>query len=299
MTVADESVPDNRVLEWAHILRQCRVDAGYDYHKVADHCGVARSLVRDWENGVAIPNHQTLKRLHGLLRRLEYHKDLLPRPKPIVNTPEPELLKAPLFAIVEAHRRPAPQLPPQPPAPKPEPPPQKEPVVLEQPKKPDDLLFPPRTFGGALEALRKKYKYRIDEFAKLMDVSTGTVYRWEADGYSPVRKHYEQLINLIPELKQAPQPDSKNWQIPTGGVNRAPDEPQPMPVKPQQQLTAMKGVAELATAYGQALSKAARLKERVDQLTLQTLEAEEELKRANTEVENAHDALKKATGGGQ
>jgi transcriptional regulator with XRE-family HTH domain len=313
MATANEPIPDNRVLEWGRLLRRYRLEARYDYYKVANHCGVARFMVQDWENGIAIPNHDTLRRLYGLFHKLEYHKDLLPRPQPVVAPKqEDEILKAPIFQIMESHQQvekfrklasqQQPKKDPEPPPPQPE---QRLTVVAPEGKQVEKqsyrLFVPAPTFGGALRFLRDRQNLNSTELANMMGVTASTISSWETGRNFPILSHYEKLLKIFPDLLKAPRPDVKDWEKPDSSGSKTPKNATPPPLQPvhqppQSQQPPKPDFTKLGAAYANALSKMTVIKDKVDQLTLQLLEAEEDLKRVQREVDQAHDELKKATG---
>ncbi len=328
MAMTSPSVPTNRVLEWAQVLRQCRTKIGASLHRVADVCGTSIDVVRSWENGEALPNHFALKQLNNFFPRLRHYSDLLPKAQPIVSkTEEPELLaakplKTSLFSIAQQHnfRKPDPlpsaKQPSADSAPivpkKPEPPP--EPVLspIHQLPVPEHL----REFKRALRYFRASMTSA--GLARRMDVSSSTIYSWETGRNQPILDHYNKLLEIFPGLRTAPRPsDLKDWDKPDSSgspksysVPHAHPQPAPAPVPPPAPEPAVSAkpaitpsaaqakpdIGALGVAYATALSKESVIQARVDELMLQLLETEEALKAAREQTEKAHEALKKATG---
>lgn len=96
---------------------------------------------------------------------------------------------------------------------------------------------PPRTFGEALRRERTKAALSDEQLAELVGVTRAAVGWWEADRNAPVRENYEQLLSLFPALREAPEPDWRDIEKPSGGAGaqRAvarQHEPEPEPKEP-------------------------------------------------------------------
>jgi DNA-binding transcriptional regulator YiaG len=323
MAMASELSTNNRVLEWAKILRQCRTKVGYSHHRVADVCGVSIDVVRSWENGEAIPNHYALKQLNNFFPRLRHYSELLPKPQPIVSQiekPEEPVkpLKVPMLALV--HTRP--QLPsaktptadsaqrPKPPAPE----------SSKETQVPAYLS----TFRTALSHFHDASTLSTADLARKMNVTGSTIFAWRTGRNYPILDHYEKLLEIFPGLKNAPRPDVKDWDKPdSSGTPKSYNvplarQPVPPPIAPATHLTLpaptppappepvapvqppapqiKPDIGALGVAYATSLGKMNAANAKVEDLIMRLLEAEDELKAAKEETNQAHEALKKATG---
>lgn len=75
----------------------------------------------------------------------------------------------------------------------------------------------PATFGRALRHEREQEGMDQDELGALLDVTGQAVSAWETGRTSPVRPNYEALLTLFPALREAPEPDWRNMDVPDGG----------------------------------------------------------------------------------
>lgn len=296
MTMTAEN--PHRITSWGQALKKIRLEFKDSHHTVGNMCGVGQSLVRDWEDGIAIPNRHHLRCLYGKYKALLHYNELLPRQVPERNEPPPALpqkpLAAPLAAVIQLHGQQPPTLP------KPE------------PKRPE-------TFGAALRMLRKKAKMSRLDVAKKMEVAEQTVYIWETNEHAPVLDRYMELMQIFPELKDMPRPSSKDWQKPGGTTYddsetpqetvevASPPTPSPPPVPPiPEPLIQAKNeapreevpmdLAKLGAEYALALAEEQRAKKKHEDAQYALMQTEEDLKNAQTKREQAHNALMNATG---
>lgn len=72
------------------------------------------------------------------------------------------------------------------------------------------------TFGGALAAAREQAKLTREELGALCDVTRRAVEKWECNDNYPVKEHYENLLRVLPSLKDAPEPKVRDIEPPVG-----------------------------------------------------------------------------------
>jgi DNA-binding XRE family transcriptional regulator len=60
--------------------------------------------------------------------------------------------------------------------------------------------------GEALRAARLKHGFKQEEIAELLDVATSTISHWERERCTPCLEHWQQLVDLIPELRMCIPP---------------------------------------------------------------------------------------------
>lgn len=167
--------------EFGEALRAEREREGYSQASFVKHMGgVSKDCLREWESGHECPPKAARQQIYAVLPRLKrYESDLQLRNFIAAERPAPSPVAAP------------------------EPPPAYAPPVG---------TF--ATFGAALEAARTVAGLKPDELAKLCDVSGGAVYFWEDNTNAPIADHYEKLLDLFPELRNAPKPKVRDIEKP-------------------------------------------------------------------------------------
>lgn len=224
------------------LLQQERTKINISRHRLADICGVSVRVVRQWEDGRAVPTNDQLERLESKIRTLRKYRHLA-KPKPTEAPQAPPSL-APALQVV----RPAPE------------PTSEQTVKRRFHKKPMGRpieQYP--TFGRALRAARLAEGIKADELAKLLGLAgSGTISHWEMGRTTPVRENYEKLLELLPVMKDAKRPEAvKTRGVPPG--NRTPHQPPPGPrprfKEPLTQNLAMPLQQALEGAQGDAKTK--------------------------------------------
>jgi transcriptional regulator with XRE-family HTH domain len=81
----------------------------------------------------------------------------------------------------------------------------------------------PETFAEALRRLREADGLDRGAVAGLLDVTQQAVEHWEYGNNAPIREHYVKLLDLFPELRLAPEPDTKDIPKPPGRHTDLPD----------------------------------------------------------------------------
>lgn len=76
---------------------------------------------------------------------------------------------------------------------------------------------PPETFAQALRRIREADGTDRATVAHLLGVTQQAVEHWEYGNNTPIKEHYEKLLELFPELAQAPEPDYRDIPKPDGG----------------------------------------------------------------------------------
>lgn len=74
-----------------------------------------------------------------------------------------------------------------------------------------------RSFGEHLAAAREAEGMSQDELGSTLDVTGQAVSAWELGKQCPVRANYEALLALLPPLREAPDPDWRDLEVPDGG----------------------------------------------------------------------------------
>jgi transcriptional regulator with XRE-family HTH domain len=192
-----------QLADFGAALRKAREERGSSVANMSKSLAVSKDDVRAWEAGHLAPSKLELKQLLAFapeLRRFE--ADL--RAENYQAAPQDVEVPEPVF-----------KTPPLPPAV----------VVTPAPR--------PKTFGVALRAARLAADVTQDAIAQLTGNTQATVSAWELDEVCPVLENYEKLVDLFPELRDAPAPDSKDIDKPPGpagmsfAVVRGPSEEPP------------------------------------------------------------------------
>lgn len=79
----------------------------------------------------------------------------------------------------------------------------------------------PKTFGEALRRAREVEGLTQEELGQFVGVTQPVVSKWELDEFAPIQKHLEALRDLLPALKTAPAPDSRDIEKPVGMTGRS------------------------------------------------------------------------------
>jgi transcriptional regulator with XRE-family HTH domain len=170
---------------FAAALRVQRISYQFSHAKVAQLVGVSKQAVRDWEEGLSYPTGRDIARLRGVMPKLGPFLRLIPREARIHHGGE------------NYDTEPAPQ--PEPEAP------------------------PVTTFSDAVRLARLGAGLDQGELGELVGVTGQAVSAWETEGATPVREHYERLLDLMPELRGAPEPNWRDIPPPDGGRGVARD----------------------------------------------------------------------------
>lgn len=105
-------------------------------------------------------------------------------------------------------------------------------LVPEPPPTPPSPVGPPsapETFGQALRRLRLDAGGTHESVGDLLGVTGGAVGHWEADVNAPILDHYRQLVELFPELANAPLPDVRDIAKPIGPLGHRRSSLPPIP----------------------------------------------------------------------
>lgn len=284
-----------KMRSWGQALRSVRMAEKIDVRKVANHCGVSDHVVREWEEDVVLPHRVALARLYGLIHRMRHFEGLLNGavPAEVPSSKSGPTLKAPLSAVAKTVLVAVPAGATPPPEPVSE---QKvAPVQVSEPKS-GPLLAAPKTFGAALMDLRNRAGLKRNDLADLLKVHGSTIHSWETDKTVPVLEHYKKLLDLMPDLKGAPVPDSRETKvIPGKRPKGAPAEQ--APVTKVAESPATTDAAELGKQYAEALRRSQAAKARAEHLEADAARAREEATQAANEAQEIHDQLLKAVAG--
>jgi transcriptional regulator with XRE-family HTH domain len=92
--------------------------------------------------------------------------------------------------------------------------------VLSAPSMGDAPAKAPRfaTFGAALRAARVAAEMSQVGIGELCGVTGQAVQLWEDDSNIPVLENYTKLLGLFPELESAPNPNSRDLDVPVGAA---------------------------------------------------------------------------------
>lgn len=173
-----------RRMSFAELLRDERERQGLSHRDVARRCQVSKDDVRAWERGERMPERLEAIRLFGSFRQLRHYAHLV--------TPND-----PVDLNAFGDHGPAKQLP--------------------APVAPPEPSVPP-TFGEALRRLRLREGLDQHEVGELLGVTGQAVSAWETDTNAPIEDHYTRLLDLLPDLRAAPSPDSRDIDKPGGGA---------------------------------------------------------------------------------
>jgi transcriptional regulator with XRE-family HTH domain len=72
------------------------------------------------------------------------------------------------------------------------------------------------TFGQALKRVREDDGIVLSDLAVLLGVDQKAIRNWEQDLHPPVRENYEALLDYFPDLRNAPEPASRDIPKPVG-----------------------------------------------------------------------------------
>jgi transcriptional regulator with XRE-family HTH domain len=293
-----------------------RVERGLTHREVADRVGKTKSLVRDWENNLAIPNTQTMKRLYATFPQLRYFTHLLPM---VATQQYLDKIGGRMDELgAQAIARPGT--------------PSKvedrtsdlgvwfPPISQADDPVPDELSYAPKlkTFGEYLRYLRLREGLDISEVAELLRVSDAAVSHWELNRVNPIIDHLNKLTALFPALKNAPQPESKDMAKPDNRVNGYTPEPHALravptafdavasivPAPPPQEVEVVKPapaqevqktrdqlLAEAGAAYANLISEKALAESDVLELEIELEAAKQKLAGMDDRVKAAHQKI--------
>jgi transcriptional regulator with XRE-family HTH domain len=275
-------------------LRLLREERGMSYREVAERVGCSRSDIKAWEDGTSYPVGVHLARLHKMcFHRLKHFLHLIP------SHFRTEEITAERLSVEPA------------------------PVIKEPERDIEEPLPAPRSFGEALKRARVHEGLSQEELGDMLGVVGQAVSEWETDGNTPVREHYEKLVDLFPALKDGPTPDYRDIPKPDGGRGQTRDhvtlrgadtqppipsasaptpdsKPPPWPLKPTpSSITALVGSPQKALTpfekagaeYARALHNAKLASARLDAAEKALREAQAGIEDANQAVKIAHDRL--------
>lgn len=311
----------SNIKTFGQAITQVRVERGLSHREVGDRVGKPKNLVRDWENNLAVPNTQAMKRLYATFPKLRYFTHLLPAiatnqymdqiNNRLVELGEETLSNVGVPSKIEDRSASLGVWFP--------------PISKDHEHVPDELEHPPKlkTFGEYLRHLRLQEGLDIDEVAELLKVSDSAVGHWELNRVNPILDHYTKLIALFPNLKNAPQPDSRdmmkpdnrvNGYVPVGGPHATPlravptafdavagvvpvsmpEEPTeapPPPAQEQPEMTKEKQLAEAGAAYANLISEKSHVESEVLELQVLLETATQKLAGMDERVKAAHQKI--------
>lgn len=113
--------------------------------------------------------------------------------------------------------------------------PEVKPMPPEAPKPPVKTA-PKESFPKALIRAREDAHLSRKELAELLGVQSSTVFEWERGIWNPIQMHYDALLELLPILKTALKPSSRDMHKPGGNgphtVQPVAEKESPMPASP-------------------------------------------------------------------
>lgn len=286
------------IKSFSQALITVRIEQGLSHRDVADRCGKAKQLVKDWEDGIAIPNTQTLKRLYSTFPKLRHFTHLLPAVE--IHRYGKRAMDA-MDAIGMALEKPgeAQALPGWYP-----------PMSSDKEELPPELKYPPRpkTFSENLRYLRLKEGMDQGDVGELLGVTSGAVGHWEKGTNLPILDHFTKLLQLFPALKDGPQPETRDIMKPDNRVNgytavpplRAvptafdqivnatppPPPPPPLPVAPvASEKSPQEKLAEAGMAYAKLVSEKKQWESEVLEHEIEVEEATKKLDEAKKKLD--------------
>lgn len=176
-------------------LRRAREQARLTFNDVANRCGVSKETARRWEADELLPTRQELKRICGSIRQMKHHLDAWQKAARVDQGDWDGIVEGAIDSLRE---------------------PETEELETFGAPGPDLASEPPRTFGEALARLRLREGMTQEELAELMGVARSAVSHWEGNNAVPVLDHYERLCDLLPELRIAPEPPTRDTDKPVG-----------------------------------------------------------------------------------
>lgn len=187
-----------KVTTFGQALALLREERGYSHRELSNRACCSKADLKAWERGEGFPSAIQFKRLWGSVPRLWGFVDMLPHEASQEARAEKKKDEAPV-----AVRLPEPE----------------EEKIVEPP--------PPKSFGEALRRARLREGLDQHEVADMLSVEQGSVSRWELDTNAPIADHHRKLCDLMPGLKNAPKPVTREIEKPAGnvyGVYRTPGE---------------------------------------------------------------------------
>lgn len=175
------------------VLKQEREAAGLSHYDLSCRVGVSKATVKSWETSEAFPDRFEMKKLVGSMRKLRHFIHLLP-------TSTQHQVESDMKASGDVI------------------PPQLAPIAPPPPS------F--QTFGEALRHERLSEGLGQDELGELVGVTGQAVSAWENGVNDPITSHYDGLVLLLPALRQAPKPESRDIDKPNGGAGQ--EKPRPV-----------------------------------------------------------------------
>jgi transcriptional regulator with XRE-family HTH domain len=209
------AMAQRKITQVSEILHVLRLRAMLSIFDVAFSTGVDIHTVRKWEKGEATPTELSLKRLYELFPELKHATDCLPR---ILI----DQIKSRALAV--GNRGQELWVPPS---------------ALPGEDPPEFVL----SFHQVLASIMADESLEIEDVRSMFDLPKGLVERWCTGEVLPTREHYQQLVDVWPQLLQEPKPgEPESWVRVIKPFLQAVPMPAPTlptpPVLPKQDLTA-------------------------------------------------------------
>ncbi len=172
---------DQQVRTFGEALRVLRIKSGLSCHQLGHATGVDRELIKEWERESATPSPLHLKKLYEALPKLRYFTTFLPRMM------RDQITSRAYAAGSQGHTLWVP----------PSPTPADLPV-------PEDLVK--LSFGDALLSAIRDEGMTSGELGDLVGAAPDLINHWVSGAGSPTDTQYQTLLDLFPELRDAPLP---------------------------------------------------------------------------------------------
>jgi DNA-binding XRE family transcriptional regulator len=181
---------DHKIHDFREALRIFRLKAGLTQQELASKLGIDKQMVKDWELGKVAPSLLCLKLLYDVLQDLRYVTEYLPK-----------MIRDQLWTRAHLAGKDGKEL---------WFPPSATPSDLPVP---GDLLK--LTFGQVLSVAMREESVTVVDLQTVLDVrNLSDIELWTSNSKYPTEEQYKALLDLFPQLDDAPRPGEIDKTLP-------------------------------------------------------------------------------------